>query len=152
MKCGNKSRIVMRKQLSDSIQLHNTIVAQVRYNKIMAKTDFRSHDEYIATFPQDIQRRLQELRAVIREAVPGAEEVISYQLPCFNHNGPILYYAAFKNHLTISTPPPTLRQFADDLKDYKTSVSVAQIPYDTPLPKALIQKIAQYVEAQNLKK
>lgn len=118
----------------------------------MAKTDFKSIDEYIATFPADVQNILEQYRQIIHKAVPEAEEVISYQIPCFNLNGPILYFCAFKNHMSVSAPPPTMEVFKDELKDYKTSVSVFQIPYDQPIPSELITKMAKWRAEENAKK
>lgn len=118
----------------------------------MAKTDYKSIDEYIAAFPEEIQNKLEEVRKIIRAAVPDAKEVISYQIPCFNLNGPILYFSAYKKHLTLSAPPPTFEVFKEELASYKTSISAVQLPYDQPIPKALITKIAKYRAAENLKK
>jgi len=118
----------------------------------MAKTDFKSIDEYISTFPKDIQKKLEEVRQIIRNAVPEAEEVISYQIPCFNLHGPILYFSAYKKHLSIASPPPTMAVFKDELTLYKSSISVFQIPYEKPMPKDLLIKMAQYRYEQNLKK
>lgn len=117
----------------------------------MAKTDFKSIDEYIATFSIDIQQKLEEIRQIIHAAVPEAKEVISYQIPCFNHYGPVLYFSAFKSHLSIAAPPPTFQVFKEELSSYKTSVSVFQIPYDKPIPAQLIAKIAKYRAQENVK-
>lgn len=118
----------------------------------MAKTDFKSIDEYIATFPADVQKILEQYRQIIHEAVPDAKEVISYQIPCFNLNGPILYFAAFTNHVAVSGPPPTIEHFQDELTGYKISKSVFQVPYDQPIPKELITRMAKWREAENAKK
>ena len=118
----------------------------------MAKTDFQSIDEYIATFPSRIQDKLEEVRRIIHKAVPDAKEVISYQIPCFNLNGPILYFSAFTKHLAIAAPPPTIEVFKQVLSSYKTSVSVFQIPYDQPIPATLIAKIAKWRATENEKK
>jgi len=118
----------------------------------MAKTDFRSVDEYIATFPTEVQKILEEIRGIIREAIPEAKEVISYQIPCYDNSGPIVYFSAFTNHISVAAPPPTIEVFKDELTAYKTSKSVFQIPYDQPIPKELITKMAKWREAENLKK
>lgn len=115
----------------------------------MAKTDFQSIDEYIATFPKQIQARLQEIRQIIHAAVPEAEETISYQIPCFKLNGPILYFSAYKNHSGIAAPPPTMQVFSEALTGFKSSKSTFQIPHDQALPKELITKIAQWRAAEN---
>lgn len=117
----------------------------------MAKTDFRSIDEYISTFPKDVQARLEEIRQIIHSAVPEAKEVISYQIPCFNLNGPILYFSAFTKHIAIAAPPPTMQVFKDEIAEYKSSVSVFQIPYEQKTPTELITKMAKYREQENQK-
>lgn len=117
----------------------------------MAKTDFKSIDEYIATFPAATQTILEQYRQIIHEAVPEAEEVISYQIPCFNLNGPILYFSAYKAHVSVSSPPPTMAVFKDEITAYKSSVSGFQVPYDQPIPKELIAKMAKWRESHNTK-
>ena len=68
----------------------------------MAKTDFKSVDEYIATHPEDVQAILQRVRSTIRKAVPGAEEVISYQIPTYKlHGGYVVYFAGWKQHYSL---------------------------------------------------
>lgn len=118
----------------------------------MAKTDFKSIDEYIATFPREIQKFLEQYRQVIHEAVPEAKETISYQIPCFNLNGSVMYLFATKDHMSVSSPPPAMEHFKEELTAYKTSKSVFQVPYDQPIPKALITKIAKWRVAENTKK
>jgi uncharacterized protein YdhG (YjbR/CyaY superfamily) len=118
----------------------------------MAKTDFKTIDEYINTFPKNIQEKLEKVRTIIHNAVPEAEEVISYQIPCFIFNGPILYFSAFTKHISIAAPPPTIEAFKKDLSEYKTSVSVFQIPIDQPIPEKLITTIAQYRKKENAKR
>lgn len=118
----------------------------------MAKTDYQSIDEYIATFPGDVQKTLEAIRETIHQAVPEAKEVISYQIPCFNLNGPILYFSGYKSHVGIAAPPPTMEVFKSDLTSYKSSVSTFQVPHGQPLPKDLITKMAQYREQENLKR
>lgn len=118
----------------------------------MAKTDYQSIDQYIAEFPADVQEKLEAVRRIIYAAVPEAEEVISYQIPCFKQNGPVLYFSAYTSHIGIAAPPPTIEVFKDELKAYKTSKSVFQIPFDQPLPKELIARMAQWRASENAKK
>lgn len=118
----------------------------------MAKTDFKSIDEYIATFPENVKLKLELVRKIIHEATPEAKEIISYQIPCFDQNGPVLYFSAFTKHISIATPPPTLDVFKNDLKNYKTSKSVFQVPLDQQIPSELISKIAKYKVKENMKK
>ena len=118
----------------------------------MAKTDFKSIDEYIATFPEDIQEILESVRQAVKRAVPEAEEVISYQLPAFKYHGFILYYGGYAKHFSISAEPPAFEVFKTELAPYKVSKSAVQFPYDKPIPFDLIGQIAKYRADKNLKK
>lgn len=113
----------------------------------MAKTDFKTIDEYQATFPSEIQERMQQIREVVNEAVPGVEEVISYQIPAFKIGKSFLiYYSAYTAHISLSSPwsDDLLNEFADDLKGYKVSKSAIQLPNDQPLPLDLIKRIVLF--------
>jgi uncharacterized protein YdhG (YjbR/CyaY superfamily) len=66
---------------------------------LQAKTKASTIDEYIVSFPENIQTMLQGLRRAIKEAAPQAQEVISYQMPAFKQNEILVYFAAFKNHI-----------------------------------------------------
>ena len=111
----------------------------------MAKTDFRSHDEYIATFPAEVQAVLAKVRAAIRKGAPGAEEVISYQVPAFKQDGmPVLYYAGFTGHWSLSCPPPLPLEEFPELEKYPSSKSAIRFPLDQPVPTALVTRIARH--------
>lgn len=118
----------------------------------MAKTDYKTIDEYINTFPTKAKVTLETVRKTIQQAVPEAEEVISYQIPAFKYHGFVLYFAAYTNHFSISSPPPTFEIFKDELRAYKVSKSVFQVPYDQPIPVDLISKIAKYRASENIKR
>jgi uncharacterized protein YdhG (YjbR/CyaY superfamily) len=120
----------------------------------MAKTDFKNADEYIATFPKDVQRILEQIRQTIQAAVPEAEEVISYQLPAFKFHGWVFYVSAHKNHYSLSCPPPfkVFEVFKEGLSPYKVSTSAIQFPLDQPVPTDLIRKMAQFRAKENLEK
>jgi uncharacterized protein YdhG (YjbR/CyaY superfamily) len=117
----------------------------------MAKTDFKTIDEYQSTCSEDAQARMQQIRAKIHEIVPEAEETISYQIPCFKYKGYLIYYCAFPKHISISHPwsEAFLAHFADDLKKYKVSKSVIQLPNSEPLPMDLIGAIVQFRAEEN---
>lgn len=117
----------------------------------MAKTDFKTVDEYIGTFPKEKQVILQKVRQTIIKAVPEAEEVISYQIPAYKYHGFVMYFGGYNNHFLISSPPPTMEVFKDDLKSYKVSKSGFQVPYDSSVPVELISKIVKYKVDQNFK-
>lgn len=113
----------------------------------MAKTDFKTIDEYQATFPTEIKERMQQIRDLIHEAVPGVEEVISYQIPAFKIGKVFLiYYSAYTNHISLSSPwsDDLLKEFADDLKGYKVTKSAIHLPNDQPLPLDLIKRIVLF--------
>lgn len=113
----------------------------------MAKTDFKTIDEYHQTFPQDIQERLQTIRDLVHKIAPEAEEVISYQIPAFKIGKKFLiYYAAFAKHLTVSNPwsDALLAEFAKELKGLKVSKSVIQFPSDKPLPVDFLERLLKF--------
>lgn len=120
----------------------------------MAKTDFKTVDEYIATFPKDVQDGLEKIRGAIRTAVPEAEEVISYQIPAYKFHGWVLYFSAHKKHYSLSCPPPftVFEVFKEELSAYKVSKSTIQFPKDKPLPLELIGDLARYRTKENLER
>jgi uncharacterized protein YdhG (YjbR/CyaY superfamily) len=115
------------------------------------KVDFASIDQYIANFPEEIQKTLQELRATIKAAAPGAEEKISYQMPAFALKGNLVYFAALKNHIGFYPTPSGITAFKDELSKYESSKGAVKFPLDKPLPLKLIRKIVKYRVAENLK-
>ena len=116
------------------------------------KTGFNSIDEYIATFPADIQKLLQEVRTTIKAAAPEAEEKISYQMPTFFLNGNLVHFAAFKNHIGFYPAPTGMEAFAQDLAQYKGAKGSVQFPLNKPMPLDLITRIVKYRVTENLKK
>ena len=113
---------------------------------------FSSIDEYIATFPEDIQRKLQEIRAVVKAAAPDVTEKISYQMPTFYLKGNLVYFAAFKNHIGFYPEPRGIEAFKDEVSVYETGKGTLQFPMDKPLPLDLISQIVKFKVAENLKK
>jgi uncharacterized protein YdhG (YjbR/CyaY superfamily) len=109
-------------------------------------------DEYIATCPKEIQPKLQELRKIIKDAAPDAEEKISYQLPVFFQNGPLVYFGASKNHIGFYPTGSGVEAFKDELSGYVTTKGSIHLSMDKPLPKELIQKIVKFKIAENRKK
>ncbi len=120
----------------------------------MAKTDFKTIDEYQSGFPAEIQERMQKIRKVIHAVVPDVEELISYQIPCFKYNGYLIYYAAFPNHISLSNPfsAEFLKKFESDLKDYKVSKSVIQLPNEDDLPIDMITRMIKFRKQENEEK
>lgn len=113
----------------------------------MAKTDFKNVVEYLATLDPDVKRTLTTVRQTIRKAVPDADEVISYQIPAYKLNGSyVLYFAGFKDHFSLSCPPPftVFEAFAKQLAPYKVTKSAIRFPLDEPVPVKLITAIAKF--------
>lgn len=117
----------------------------------MAKTDYKTIDEYQQTHPAEIQERMQTIRKTIHETVPGVEEAISYQIPCFKYKGYLIYYSAYANHISLSHPfsEALLKTFEKELKDYKVSKSAIQLPNNEPLPLKLIKRIIEFRKKEN---
>jgi uncharacterized protein YdhG (YjbR/CyaY superfamily) len=116
------------------------------------KKGFENIDEYIATFPTDIQKILQGLREVIQEAAPQAVEKISYQMPTFYLNGNLIHFAGYKNHIGIYPAPRAIDVFKKELSNYEGSKGTIKFPIDEPLPMDLIRRIVLFRVSENLKK
>ena len=112
----------------------------------MAKTDFKSVDEYIASQPEAARNILARVRSAIRKAVPGAEELISYKIPTYKlHADPVLYFAGWKRHYSLY--PATARvvaAFKDELAPYKVDKGTIRFPLAQPVPVKLIGRIANF--------
>lgn len=113
---------------------------------------FNTIDEYIATFPEDVQRKLKELRAVIQAAAPDAEEKISYQMPTFALKGNLVHFAAFKHHIGFYPAPKGVEEFKAELSVYEGGKGSVRFPLNQPLPFELIRKIVAFRVQENLKK
>lgn len=107
-------------------------------------------DQYIRQFPEPVQKKLADLRALIRKLVPEAEEKISYQMPCFHLNGNLVYFAAHAKHIGFYPTPSGITAFEKELAGYECSKGAIQFPMDKPLPTDLITKIVQYRRSENL--
>ena len=112
----------------------------------MAKTDFKSVDEYIASQPEAVQGFLERVRNTIRKAIPGAEEVISYQIPAYKlHGRAVLYFAGWKQHYSLYPVTDQLvAAFKDELAPYEVSKGTIRFPLSEPVPLNLIGRIAKF--------
>ncbi len=120
----------------------------------MAKTDFKTIQEYHNTFTTDVIERMQAIRTIIHDVVTDVEEVISYQIPCFKYKGYLIYYSAYTKHISLSYPfsKAFLAEFSTDLKGYKISKSSLQIPLDKPLPLEMIKRMVEFRKQENEQK
>jgi uncharacterized protein YdhG (YjbR/CyaY superfamily) len=111
----------------------------------MANTDFKSVDEYLASQPRAVQAVLERVRTIIRKAVPGAEEVISYQIPAYKLRGSrVIYFAGWKEHYSLY-PIPHLADaaFQAQIAPYEAGKGTLRFPLSEPVPVKLIERIAK---------
>ena len=109
-------------------------------------------DEYISSFPKEIQILLEQIRQTIRQAAPEAEEAIKYAMSTFVLNGNLVHFAAFKNHIGFYPVPSGIEEFKNELSGYKGAKGSVQFPLDKPMPLNLITKIVEFRVKENLNK
>ena len=117
----------------------------------MKKQAYTTIDEYIAMFPDDVQKKLEAIRKVVREVTPNATEKISYQIPTFYLNGNLVHFAAFRDHISFFPTSSGVTAFQKELEKYKTVWGTIQFPLDEPLPLDLIKKITAFRVRENEK-
>ncbi len=111
----------------------------------------RNIDEYIAGFPNDVQKILEKVRMTIRKAAPAAEETISYQIPTFTLNGTYLvYFAAYKKHIGVYPAPTGSAELKEELSAYAAGKGTVRFPLDKPIPFDVISKIVRFRIKENL--
>jgi uncharacterized protein YdhG (YjbR/CyaY superfamily) len=112
----------------------------------MAKTDFKSVDDYIASQPEAVQGILARVRSTIRKALPEAEEAISYEIPIYKlHSAPVLYFAGWKQHYSLyPANERVVAAFRDELAAYEISKGTIRFPLSKPVPVKLIERIAKF--------
>lgn len=98
-------------------------------------------DEYIASFPPEVQAMLQRVRRVVREAAPEAREVISYRMPALKQNGILVYFAAFKGHIGLYPPVTGDAKIRKAIAPYAGEKGNLRFPFDRPIPYDLIARI-----------
>jgi uncharacterized protein YdhG (YjbR/CyaY superfamily) len=109
-------------------------------------------DDYIADFPEDVQKKLNQIRSTIRKAIPKAEEVISYGIPTYVLNGNVVHFGGFKSHIGFYPAPRGIEAFKKELSVYEGSKGTIKFPLDKPLPTALIAKISKFRAKENQEK
>jgi len=116
------------------------------------KKRFETIDEYIETFPKDVQSILKKMRQTIRRAAPEAEEAISYQIPGFKLNGNLVWFAAFKNHIGFYPMKTGIQAFKKELSAYKGAKRSVQFPMEKTIRYDLVKKIVMFRRKENLEK
>jgi uncharacterized protein YdhG (YjbR/CyaY superfamily) len=112
----------------------------------------RTIDEYIAGFPVEVQKILEKIRRTMRKAAPQAEEGISYQIPVFKLAGNLIFFAAFKKHVSVYPAPRGSEEFKEELAGYEGGKGTVQFPLDKPIPYDLISRITKFRVKENLAK
>ena len=112
----------------------------------MSSTNYESVDEYIASKPESVQGILERVRSAIRKALPGADEVISYQIPAYKlHGRPVLFFAAWKEHYSLYPSNARLvAAFKAQLSQYEISKGTIRFPLSDGVPVTLIERIARF--------
>ncbi len=108
-------------------------------------------DQYIQDFPSEIQAILSRIREIILDKAPGAEEGMGYGVPAYKTAGkPLVYFAAFKNHIGFYATPSGHEQFVKELSAYKQGKGSVQFPFNKPIPYDLIGRMVEFRYAENL--
>lgn len=107
-------------------------------------------DEYLASVPKKDRAALEALRRTIRAAAPMADETISYRMPAYRFHGPLVFFAAFENHLSFfGVSKPVLAQFRNEVAPFRTSSTTLHFSADRPLPASLVTRIVKARVAEN---
>jgi uncharacterized protein YdhG (YjbR/CyaY superfamily) len=114
------------------------------------ENNFKNVDEYIRSFPDNVQIILNQLRNLIVQKVPDAQESISYGMPGYKLYGkPLVYFAGYRNHIGFYATPTGHAQFAAELAKYKQGKGSVQFPLNEPIPLDLIGRIVEFRVAEN---
>jgi uncharacterized protein YdhG (YjbR/CyaY superfamily) len=119
---------------------------------IPERKQFTTIDEYIGTFPEDVRRILEQMRQAIRDAAPDAEETISYRIPAFRQDGILVYFGAFRDHVSFFPTGSGIEAFRKELEPYIGGKGTARFPLDRPVPYDLVKEIVRFRVKENLAK
>jgi len=103
-------------------------------------------DEYIETQDENIREKLNEMRGILKKALPDAQECISWSMPTYKKGVNLIHFAASKKHIGLYPGGEATAVFEQELKDYDFSKGTIRFPYDEKLPEELITKIAKWCE------
>jgi uncharacterized protein YdhG (YjbR/CyaY superfamily) len=120
--------------------------------KISDIPHYQTIDEYIVNQPEPLRENLLLIRQTVKEAVPGATEVISYQMPAFKYHGMLCFFAVFKDHYSLFVAPKIKEAFSDKLKAYKQTKSAIHFPLKEQVPVELVKEITTFIAIANLEK
>jgi uncharacterized protein YdhG (YjbR/CyaY superfamily) len=117
-----------------------------------ASSKFKTVDEYLSALPANTKSILKELRKTIKQAAPEAEELISYNMPAFKFHGGLIWYAAWKEHISLYPRTSRMEAFIKELSEYEGSKGTIKFPTNRPMPFGLISKIVKFRVRENLEK
>lgn len=111
----------------------------------MAESKPTTIDEYIATFPEETQQALQQVRHTIQLTAPNAIETVSYNMPTFKlYNKYLVHFAGYKKHIGFYALSPDTTEFVNDFAPYNKGKASVQFPLSEPMPVELIKKVIKY--------
>jgi uncharacterized protein YdhG (YjbR/CyaY superfamily) len=117
------------------------------------KKQYSTVDEYVASFPRDVQDVLEKMRQTVHQVAPGAEETIAYQMPAFRLDGKsLVYFAAFKDHIGFYPLPSGTEAFKKELSAYKGGKGSVRFPLGKSIPYDLVKKIVAFRVKENQEK
>lgn len=106
---------------------------------------YKNIDEYIKSYPKEVQEKLSQIRKIVKNLAPSAVETISYGMPTFKINGKnLVHFAGYKGHIGFYPTPSALNNFEKELSIYKTSKGTAQFKLDEKLPIKLIEEMVKF--------
>lgn len=114
-----------------------------------SRRHFQTINEYINTFPKEVQDILEKLRQTIQKAAPEATQAITYGIPTFQLHGNLVHFAAYKNHIGFYPTSGAIEAFKKELSGYKGGKGTVQFPINQPLPLKLINTIVKYRVKEN---
>ncbi len=114
--------------------------------------NFASIDDYINSYPKDIQTLLRKMRQTIKKAAPQAEEVISYGIPTFRLQGNLVHFGGFKSHIGFFPTPSAIEAFKKELQEYQGGKGTIKFLLDKPIPFDLVTRIVKFRVKENLEK
>ncbi len=116
-------------------------------------TEMNEIETYFMQFPDGVQEILKNIRKLIKDSAPNADEHFSYGMPAYKMNKkPLVYFAAFKNHIGFYATPSGHNEFQDELLKYKQGKGSVQFPLDQPIPYKLIERIVKFRVIENNEK
>ncbi len=107
---------------------------------------FTTIDEYISTFPEEVQAALEQVRQAIHKAAPEATETISYNMPTFDLGGKhLVFFAGWKQHISLHPVPAGDEAFQQELAHYKRAKGTIQFPLEKPIPYDFVEQLVTFL-------